>query len=167
MEMDTASKASIRFRIRAKAGARIKIGDEDGRRRLDFTFGFSRLLGFWSAFVGCGQPSGGGRRRTQEQFSNQWWSRTTARRLVLVDPNSNKLGSWSPIIDWTLLSRDGIEDRQSWLVSFGHGSLFAGHDLVSPTLPIVATELNSSSIPSHYVRLLDLSLSSRAQFMRM
>ncbi|OWM71289.1 hypothetical protein CDL15_Pgr011416 [Punica granatum] len=39
MEMDTASKASIRFRIRAKAGARIEIGDGDGRRRLDFAFG--------------------------------------------------------------------------------------------------------------------------------
>ncbi|PKI59014.1 hypothetical protein CRG98_020582 [Punica granatum] len=62
MEMDTASKASIRFRIRAKAGARIEIGDGDGRRRLDFAFGdwMTDLMDFYFC-------SGGGNKTQQEE----------------------------------------------------------------------------------------------------
>ncbi|OWM71822.1 hypothetical protein CDL15_Pgr017705 [Punica granatum] len=57
----------------------------------------------------------------REHCNDQWWSRAAARWLMLVDNDSNESGSWSPVIDWTPLSRDGIEGQQSWLVSSGHG----------------------------------------------
>ncbi|PKI44371.1 hypothetical protein CRG98_035230 [Punica granatum] len=90
--------------------------------------------------------------RTTHTLDVSGWKTTNpiqphAMDSVLVDPDSNESGSWSPVIDWTQLSQDGIEGQQSWLVSSGHGSPLAGHGWVSSTPAIVFSELDTYSNP--------------------